>query len=114
MNEAKELHEFFSEFYCDFIPKDGEVIITDKKNILSNRLKANYVSSLELTQRVAINGEINHPFFLLPNRVKFLKEVFSKLQEEEDVLLLNGNSFFYTLGSFFTFIIFSKKKSFEL
>ena len=95
IKEASNNHKFLSQFTtCDFVPKPGKIVITDPKNLLSEKLDWNFVSSLKLPERLLSrqdSSKINHPFFLLPNRVEFLQKVKLSLIEAE-YLLINGNS----------------------
>lgn len=76
------------------MPNPGKIVISDPANLLSERLKWNVVSSLMLPERLLNEKDdswINHPLFLLPNRVEFLKKVEHTL-EEASYVLINGNS----------------------
>lgn len=95
LNEASDNHKFLSQFTtCDFVPKPGKILITDPKNLLSEKLDWKFVSSLMLPARLLSKpdpSKINHPFFLLPHRVEFLQQIKLFLKEAE-YLLINGNS----------------------
>lgn len=92
MKNALENYEFFKKYKCNFIPNSDDIVISDKENIFSLKIKANFISTIELSPRlVDQQNNLNFPFFFLPNRVEFLKKVIANLKKTKHILI-NGNS----------------------
>ena len=91
LKRAAEHQKVLTQFKCDFVPKPGEIVISDENNILSRKLKKDFITSGGLPPRLMDESFINYPFFLLPNRVKFLNEAIEDLKIN-DYVLINGNS----------------------